>query len=222
MDRVANKKLELAKPDILRLAQLSASKESVPSAVDRKLVIKQCNSRMNWSDGGHWIGRGPEPDCRGKEISSGSSRVIYSFPTDAAAFKWNAEWEKAIRHAGHLATGVVTVTVALATGGVTGIAVGTIAAILKDELQALLPYPKMSRGWSYVFSISHTYKWAPHPMGKSRYIQEYSSTCFDHNRSQTNRSITRLEFDFQTFPEPLAIKLASTPGRTHNVIYSDS
>lgn len=84
MDRIANKKIELAKPDVLRLAQLLSSKASAPSAVDHKLIIKQCNS-------GNKIGR----------------------------------------------------------------------------------------------------------------------------------SNTRLEFDFQTFPEPLAIKRASTPGRTHNVIYRD-
>ena len=133
-----------------KLKKLPAKANKLPSEAERRRVEKLCNNRFNWSDGGHWIGLGPEPNCFQSGTIRGTQTIVYEFPTDEAAFKWNREWEKAIRFAGHLVTAAVTTIVTLKTGGAGGIAVGTLAAITKDELQARVKYPKVARGWKYV------------------------------------------------------------------------
>ncbi|MCB0284904.1 MAG: hypothetical protein KDF60_20155 [Calditrichaeota bacterium] len=52
---------------------------------------RQCMSALNWTDGGHWIGFDPAPNCfRTATVSRKITRVI-NFLTDQSAFKWNGE-----------------------------------------------------------------------------------------------------------------------------------
>ena len=63
----------------------------------RMELERKCRDRLNWSDGGHWIGNGPQPNCFIKEhLKNNISHTIH-FPTDEAATKWNMECEKKIR-----------------------------------------------------------------------------------------------------------------------------
>lgn len=213
------KKLKIGLTEAQQLKSIVTTEGKALTETERRQLEQKCNDRLNWSDGGHWIGSGPEPNCFQRSVMTGGVTLLYEFPTDESAFKWNAEWEKAIRYAGHLATAVVTTIVTLKTGGIAGIAVGTIAAVVKDELQARVTYPKVARGWKYLFSINHTFQWSPHPWGKNSFYQEASGTSFDHQGKQQYRSINRVELDLDTFPESLAIDLASMPGKTVTIIY---
>lgn len=218
MDRIVNKKVKFSPSDLNRIKLHAPPETATLSAAARKRLKQQCNNRANWSDGGNWIGSGAPPTCSGKRLT-GSSTIIYTFPTDNAAFKWNAEWEKSIRQTGHLATGVAAVTVGLVTGGWGGVGVGIVASIVKDELQAQVSYPKVARGWTYSFTVTHIYKWSPHPYGKSGYIQEYTGFAYDTEQTPHYKSLTKVGMGFDSFPEALAMKLASAPGKIHNVVY---
>jgi hypothetical protein len=220
MGKTTKAKAKLTPADIQKLNKLPAAANKLPSPTERRRVEGLCHDRFNWSDGGHWIGTGPEPNCFQSSTIRGTQTTIYEFPTDAAAFKWNAEWEKAILYAGHLVTAVVTTIVTLKTGGVGGILVGTIAAITKDELQARVEYPKVARGWKYVLTFSHSYRWSPHPWGEKGFSQEVSGASFDQQGKKHYQSVNRVDFDFEQFPESLAIDLASMPSKTSKVIYS--
>ena len=104
MGNTKKTKGKLANDDIKRLENLPATANKLPSEAERRRVEGLCNDRFNWSDGGHWIGFGPEPNCFQSSTIRGTQTMVYEFPTDDAAFKWNAEWEKTIRYAGHAAT----------------------------------------------------------------------------------------------------------------------
>lgn len=144
MNKTTQTKAKLANTDLKTLKELPVKANKLPSEEERRRVVQKCNDRLNWTDGGYWMGNGTEPNCFQGSTLQGTKTIIYEFPTDAAAFKWNAEWEKAIRLAGHAVTAAVTTIVALKTGGAGGIAVGTLAAIMKDELQGRVNYPKVT------------------------------------------------------------------------------
>ena len=219
MGGVINRRLTLNAADAQRLGAIRTSGGNIITAEERRRLERQCNNRLNWSDGGHWIGSGPEPNCFQRSTMTGGATIVYQFPTDQAAFKWNTEWQKLIMRTGHFATAVVTVIVATTTSGLAGIAVGTLAAILKDEVQAMIPYPQVSRGWRYVVTINHTFRWSPHPWGRNEFYQEMSGTTFDTAGRSHYRAVARTEFPMDVMPENLAIQLASMTGSTTTVQY---
>lgn len=173
-------------------ARLDLLKSSIPgspvnnpesreiSTADRRRIESQCSNQFNWSDGGHWIGPGPKPTCFQSATMKGSGTVIWSFPSDQSAQKWNTDWEAAIRKAGHLGTAVVTVAAARVTGSLGAILVGVLAAVIKDELQARIQYPRAHRGWRYSFQIDYRYIWSPHPWKPNSFTKQYCATMFNH------------------------------------------
>ena len=98
---------------------------------ERRKLERQCNNLLNWSDGGHWLGRGQAPNCSMKEYYKSFASHTYTFPTDASATQWNVDWEEAIRTGGHVGTAVLTIAVAKLTSGTAGIAVGVLASIFQ-------------------------------------------------------------------------------------------
>ncbi|MDD9945172.1 MAG: hypothetical protein OXU20_29285, partial [Myxococcales bacterium] len=184
----------------------------LPGPAERERIRNACRNRLNWSDGGHWIGSGAAPNCFGSSHISGTHEIVFSFPTDAAAFNWNASWEKAIRYGGHFATAVLTV-IAARFAGPFGVAAGTFAAILKDEFQAAAQYPRVARGWRYIASFHYSIAWNAHPWGKSAFYQEASGASYDLSRALRFRTVSCTEFELGNFPEAVAVALASTSKR---------
>ena len=181
---------------------------------------RQCRNTLNWTDGGHWMGTGPEPNCfQRASVSSTMTRVI-KFPTDAAAFKWNAEQEKNIRILGHGATIGISVAVGLLTSGWGGVAAGSIAGIFKDEVQAHVPYPKVARGWSYTLVFVHTY--SQHTAISRRpatFVQSRTGTVKDQNGKQQWSCSGKSEFSTDSFPDSIARQLASAPNSNTVITY---
>jgi len=187
---------------------------------EKRQLEMMCSNRMNWSDGGYWIGGGKAPDCSVKENYSNTRIHTFSFPTDVAANKWNTEWEKTIRYLGHFATAVVTVTVALATDGLGGIVVGTLAGIFKDEIQARIPYPKVARDWKYVLKVTRTSKWSPHPMDKNGLTIETTGETYDHTGKLQYHSTKIVYLNFDDLPNEIAEKIARMPSKTTFSVYA--
>ncbi len=185
------------------------------TSIERKQLELKCNNRFNWSDSGNWIGTGRAPNCFIKDDINSVSSHIYRFPTDSSATKWNLEWEKAIRHAGHLGTALLTVGVSAITVGMAGVAVGTFAAIVKDEFQALVPYPRMSRGWSYEIIFKYNFKWSPHPWGQRGLTQTIITISRDNEGKEVNQTSSASKYKLTELPDGLGRMLASAlPKRT--------
>ncbi|HED32896.1 MAG TPA: hypothetical protein ENJ08_01580 [Gammaproteobacteria bacterium] len=192
---------EVTQRPVARLVKVSLTK--------LKELERKCHNNLNWSDGGHWIGTGLKPNCFIKESLRNSITHTYNFPTDESAEKWNLEWEKLIRYAGHIGTAALTVAVTTLTGGLAGIAVGTIAAIIKDETQAFIPYPKMSRGWSYELTIEYRFEYSPHPWGKRGLTQTTTAISRDFTGKVVSRTSTAQKFNLNEIPDGLGRSLAS-------------
>ncbi|MGH1471177.1 MAG: hypothetical protein ACRBCS_08280 [Cellvibrionaceae bacterium] len=187
--------------------------------VERSALSRICNDRLNWSDGGHWIGFGPKPNCFKSDSLSNKISHTWKFPTDTAALKWNEEQEKQIRFVGHGVTTGLTVAIGLVFGGWPGIAVAIIAGVAKDEVQAKVPYPKMARGWSFEVIFEHGFKWSPHPWGQNYFKQQTITIIRNHLGEIQSTSVSTSKYQLDELPEGLARSLSSVPSKTTSSIY---
>jgi len=194
-----------------------AMPETLTSAQQKQLE-RQCQTRMNWTDAGHWMGNGEAPNCTTRDYIKNSHSRIFKFPTDASATKWNTDWEDNIRHAGHLGTIALTVIGGFFSGSA-ALTVAAIAAITKDEVQAKIPYPRMARGWSYEFIIEFTFRWSPASPHRSHIIQTLTSISKDFMGKEVNRTSTSKKYSLNQLPDGLARMLASAPSRKTITVY---
>ncbi|OAN10963.1 hypothetical protein A3K86_18440 [Photobacterium jeanii] len=190
----------------------SVTRPVILDALSRQQLEKQCQNRMNWSDGGRWIGQGKAPNCAVKERHSRTLSHTYSFPTDELATKWNLEWEKRIRHMGHMGTAALTTGLTLMTGGMVGITVGTIAAIVKDELQAGMGYPRMARGSSYEVIFKYEFQWSPYP-SQAFLLLTIETLGKNHQGDITYQTSGTRKYMLKDLPDGLGRRLAMAPSQ---------
>lgn len=146
------------------------------------------------------------------EITNTQSHT-YLFETDSAATNWNLEHEKAIRYAGHFATAGLTVAATLLTSGMAAVAIGTIVAITKDEVQASIEYPRMARGWTFEMIFEHSFKWSPHPWGQKGLTQKITLISRDFEGHVVRKSSASRKYQLSELPDGLARAIASAPSK---------
>ncbi len=88
-------------------------------------------------------------ECFKAKIATSYMTVVIMFRNHNDAKKWNLMHEERIRTGGHLGTIALTALVYMLGGGAArSIATASTTAILKDEVQAHIWYPKMSKDWT--------------------------------------------------------------------------
>lgn len=194
-----------------------AEKETVNARLtvgQMRELARKCSSQLNWSDGGHWIGREPAPNCFQRDVVRNQLVHVLHFPDDDSATKWNLECEKMIRYAGHIGTAAMTVGVTLATGGVVApIIVGLAVALAKDELQARISYPRMARGWSYELILENEFFWTPHPWGRKSFLQKTTTVSRNWEEIEVTRRTNKAEYRLNELPDGVARTIASVPSK---------
>ncbi|MEZ8738500.1 hypothetical protein [Photobacterium swingsii] len=190
----------------------ATSRPIIVDSLTRQQLEKKCKNRMNWSDGGRWIGRGKAPNCLVKERHTSTVSHTYTFPTDDVATKWNLEWEKRIRYMGHFGTAALTGALTLASGGMAGITIGTLAAIVKDELQASIGYPRMARGSRYEIIFNYEFQWSPYP-SQAFLLIGIETIGYNHQGSITYQSSGANRYMLKDLPDGFGRKLAMAPSR---------
>ncbi len=187
----------------------------------KKEIEALCRNRLNWSDGGHWIGgAGNGPDCFQRESGTSEITTVYSFSTNQAADKWNSEHEKAIRYTGHVGTALITTVVTLATSGLaTGVTVGTGVAIVKDELQAKIAYPRAYRGGRISISFLVKADWSPHPFLKNGISITRSIIATDEKGGHTFNRKTVEHYSLDELPSGTISALLSRGKVVHRIAY---
>jgi hypothetical protein len=109
--------------------------------------------------------------CFEAKVVTHSVTVDITFPTVDDAESWNLMYEKQIRLYGHMATVALTVLVALVARDISkSIAVGSIAAIAKDEIQAKVWYPKVHEKWSLIRIYTFNYQQFPQQLLRVEWI----------------------------------------------------
>jgi hypothetical protein len=82
---------------------------------------------------------------------------IWHFPVEAAAERWNAQWEEALECPGTSHPAFVTIDGALIRDRLLDALARVAAGILTEEVLAGSPYPFMKPGWSYQLLVRHTF-----------------------------------------------------------------
>lgn len=109
--------------------------------------------------------------CFEAKVVTHSVTVEIYFPTVDDADSWNAMNEKQIRLYGHMATVALTVFAALVTRDISkSIAVGSSTAIIKDEIQAKVWYPKAHEKWSLTRIYTFNYQQFPQQLLRVEWI----------------------------------------------------
>lgn len=191
----------------------NSQKKSNLTLTQRIEIERKCNRRLNWTDGGHWVGPGSGPNCFMKDELRNHISHTYTFATDQAATAWNLEWEKIIRYGGHIGTTGLTIATTMVLGGIPAIVIGSLAAITKDELQASIGYPRMARGWTYEYILTHHFKWSPHPWAQKGLNQIISTISRDHEGKIVSKKEQNSHYSFDELPDGLARTIAGAPSK---------
>lgn len=131
--------------------------------------------------------------CFQPHIANSSVVLVINFPKHEGSEFWNKIHEKRILRSGHMATVALTILVGLAGGGtLRSIATGSTAAIVKDEIQAKIWYPKVFAGWSLIRTYFFNYQQFP----SQNFTMRWTDTIRDENgneREKRGHDMFRLE-----------------------------
>ena len=71
-------------------------------------IRRLCQSTLNWTDGGYWMGNGPEPNCSLSQEQIKTSKISIKWPNQDSVDRWNKNWSKAQRRIGYLGTAIIS------------------------------------------------------------------------------------------------------------------
>ena len=94
-----------------------------------------------------------------------------------------------------------------------------LAAIIKDELQAKVPYPRMARDWSYEMIVEHHFKWSPHPWGQRELVQKYVAISRDFNGKIIRKSSNGRVYKLSELPDGLGRLLGNASSKKTTSVY---
>lgn len=77
------------------------SKTTILSDADFESIKAACRNRFNWTDGGHWNGRGPAPNCATSRAKRQTSSLTIQWPDQSSADRWNHDIARAERAKGY-------------------------------------------------------------------------------------------------------------------------
>lgn len=186
------------------------------SSIEKKKLEDLCSNRLNWTDGGYWMGRGSEPNCSQSIYRKITHTRIIKFPTDQLANQWNDKKEKDIRYLGHLGSAVMTMLL-FPVSGVLGSFAGLGGGMLLTEAMADIEYPKMERGWALEVRGGYEYFWSPHPYSPKKFIITIEMTSFNHINQVQGQWKRRHELSPDDLPSEMIEKIMSGHN-THKTI----
>lgn len=184
-------------------------------------LMKQCRSSLNWTDGGYWMGSGPEPNCfRRSTVVTNKMETLTKFPSDESANAWNDEWETLLRRKSYItgfAVGLLTAALSY------GVAVSSALAIALEESAARRGYPRVERGWSYQLVVTHTYtQHSPHTGRQPTFTQSSVGTVRSHLNTVKSTHSSSREYSTENFPDSLARTIAAMPNSRKVIVYQPS
>lgn len=166
---------------------MNESKTVLISDAQFKHFRSQCGNRGNWTDGGHWMGFGKEPNCSLKQNYRKKSKIIVKWPTESSAKRWNDDFAQAQRNLGYAGTGLATL--GLWYGKIGQRIVAALVAnlgidILKGESIAAIPHPEAKPGWKMVTELDFHFQRSVYPAKKDVLRVTKKIILFDKNNQQ--------------------------------------
>ncbi|BCL68167.1 hypothetical protein TUMSATVNIG1_01040 [Vibrio nigripulchritudo] len=184
---------------------------SLLNSSDKAKLQQICRSRLNWSDGGRWIGHGNKPNCDVTETLKKRLVMKMHFPTDKDAEKWNATVDNSMRYTGYAASALVALTpiVIAATFG-TAITLPATASFITSigtnvalgESLAKVEVPKVTRGSTLYITVSYEKNWGPFQK-QQFFTQKTHLSIQNHRRKVTFERENTSKYRLNEIPEGL-------------------
>lgn len=143
----------VANPNAITRAQWDAFWE-------RRESTKAARDFTNYTDGGHWMGSGKDPNRLGKQELCASSvhRLKLSWPENGCVEKFRKQTAEMNERMGYVAA----VAAAIATRG-RGLKESLGAGVGTNWLLSNMGGIQVHRGWSYLLEVEWTFKIASYP-----------------------------------------------------------
>jgi len=163
--------------------------------------------RFNWSDGGHWIGNGPEPNPSDTLVARCSGKLILEWPSDECVDKFR---DQSAEIATRLGYGVAALAAYLTRGlsWGTGLTAGLAGSYLLSKKGGI----RVHRGWSYVADTSLEVRLSAHPWGDRKLIVRRDQRLIDHEGKLQDQHAGSYERDLSELDDATAYQLLRTIG----------
>ncbi|MGD8941309.1 MAG: hypothetical protein PVJ72_18165 [Gammaproteobacteria bacterium] len=184
-------------------------------------IRRLCQSPLNWSDGGYWMGNGPEPNCSLSQEQIKTSKISIKWPNQESVDRWNDNWSKAQRRMGYLGTALISTLlweVQLTRTAFLAVVGGDLLVdILKGESIAAIPYPKPKAGWTMETTLDFYYRKAVSPSKNMLRVKKTIKMYDENMKLVDGPSVNTVEFTSDEVPHELSKMLFAQPGT--NVSY---
>lgn len=205
---------------------------TVLSSGERHKIKQICNTRHNWTDGGHWVGRGKQPNCYAPRVTRNTLVTYLTIDTDEAAMAWNSNCDKNMRIAGYVtAAGInaalvfiphlIPLRLSNAMSSVWGsIVTSTTMGVINGEVIAKVPYPEVAKGWKIKLEISHEVSWKAMAGSKSTFTQTLTVSSIDAQSKGRYKASTKRQLRIDDMPDGLVDRLIDIKSRTVKMPYA--
>ncbi|MEM7497547.1 MAG: hypothetical protein AAF371_06100 [Pseudomonadota bacterium] len=211
----------MGEPRVARIVRLPAGKAADTITRERwnefKRNRRQAGNRGNWSDGGHWIGSGPEPNAFDSLEASSAHTLALSWPTDDCVEKFRNQSKEIAERLGY---GVAIIAAIATRGRSWGAGLG--AGLAGSWLLARSGGIRVHRGWRYeivstVAVAVHAHPWSRHLDGmtitKTETLRDHENCLVDRKESSGFREFSGLS-DQMLFDLFQSISGTGVGGRT--------
>ena len=131
---------------------------------------------MNWSDGGHWIGSGREPNAFDTLSVSSESTLILEWPTNDCVQKYRQQSRQIAERLGY-GSAILAAVLTRGRSWGAGLTAGLAASFLLNQAGGL----RIHRGWSYRSDSGIEVRLAAHPWGRNEMVFTLEQKMFDEN-----------------------------------------
>lgn len=138
--------------------------------------------RGNWSDGGNWIGMGPEPNAFDQLTAHSSSILTMEFPSNECVQKFRDQSATISQRLGY-GYGVLFGFL-LRNHWVMGIAAGLASSFLLNNAGGI----QVHRGFTFRMETSLDITLNAHPWGRKEMVARTRQTLFNENNQQVQTS----------------------------------
>ena len=127
-----------------------------------------CRNRLNWSDGGHWIGTGPEPDCSMRGTAKQTSTITTHWPTEESVIQAREQINRSRNIAGYIVGGLVTIVSAGAKAPLlVALLAGTGGSVLTDYIPSVIDMVRSGDRLTIRLGVAATR--SAHPWGRNAF-----------------------------------------------------
>lgn len=181
------------------------------------IIKSACRDRFNWTDGGHWNGRGKAPDCSVTRSKIQTSSLTVRWPDDDAADRWNADMARNDRLIGY-GVGLLSSLVAAWLPGL-GVLRGAPAhfrdfaiTVVTGESLAKIAPKQVNKGESVKITMRMEYYEPASPLGRRSFTATATTEWFDDRGASLAGPFESVQhYSAASFPMDFAWRLVNQP-----------